>query len=314
MRLWAVLLSLLLGAALPTAGVAGAAPLRVGIIPIVANAPLYCLLEHGNPAAEGLEIQITEMQSGTKIVEALAAGSVDIAFSATLSILQAAAQGLDLVIVAPASFKSADDRATPTSAIIARAAGGATGGAGLRGKTFAVNSLRSLDYVIAAEYLTRAGVAPREVSWRELAYPHMAPALDQGRVDAAIVAEPLLTILRDSGRIAVLSTALDIIPGTSVSAYAALRSFTQARAPLIESFQRALRRGVEACERDPQRLRAAVAKHTGAKPELVQRIGLPIFRPVLRPADIAPLVELARRHGVLERAVELDRVLGAGTR
>ncbi len=302
---------LILGALLlPAAG--GAAPmLRVGSIPIAGNSALYCAMDYGGLAAEGIEVQSTDFQSGTRIVEALAGGSLDIGLSATLSVLQAVQQGLDLVIVAPASFKAADNRA-PTSALVARKDAVIAGPAQLRGKTIAVNSLRSLDYLIAAEYLSRGGVSPRDVTWQELSYPHIVPALDNARVDAAFVAEPFLSILRSGERVTVLSNALDIIPGSSTASYTALRSWTQSQPAVLEAFLRGLRRGIDACERDPQKMRDALVKHTGVKPALAQQIGLPVLRPTLRAADLLPLVELARRHGLLVRDVDIERLLSPG--
>ncbi len=305
-------LSLLILGALALPAAAGAAPmLRVGSIPIAGNVALYCAMDYGGLAAEGIEIQSTDFQSGTRIVEALAGGSLDIGLSATLSVLQAVQQGLDLVIVAPASFKAADNRA-PTSALVARKDAGIAGPAQLRGKTIAVNSLRSLDYLIAAEYLGRGGVSPRDVTWQELSYPHIVPALDNARVDAAFVAEPFLSILRGGDRVTVLSTALDIIPGSSTASYTALRSWTQSRQAVLEAFLRGLRRGIDVCERDPQKMRDALVKHTGVKPALAQQIGLPVLRPTLRPVDLLPLMELARRHGLLVREVDIERLLSPG--
>ena len=302
---------LILGALL-LADPAGAGPtLRVGSIPIAGNVALYCAMDYGGLAAEGVEIQSTDFQSGTRIVEALAGGSLDIGLSATLSVLQAVQQGLDLVIVAPASFKAADHRA-PTSALVARKDAGIDGPPQLRGKTIAVNSLRSLDYLIAAEYLSRRSVSPRDVIWQELSYPHILPALDNARVDAAFVAEPFLSILRSGDRVTVLSTALDIIPGSSTASYTALRSWAQSRQAALEAFLRGLRRGIDVCERDAQKMRDALVKHTGVKPALAQQIGLPVLRTTLRATDLLPLVELARRHGLLVRDVDIERLLLPG--
>jgi len=306
-----VLAGLLVATLLSPGPLAAASGVRVASIPIVGNAALYCAMEHGGLAAEGLQLQSTDFQSGTRIVEALAGGSVDIGFSATLSVLQAVQQGLDLVIVAPASFKATDQR-RPTSALVARKEAGIAGPAQLRGKAVAVNSLRSLDYLIAAEYLTRGGVSPREVTWQELSYPHIVPALDHARVDAAIVAEPFLTILKAGERAAVLSTTLDIIPGTSTASYTALRAWTHQHPAVLQAFLRGLRRGIEACERDPQKIREALVKHAGVSPALAAQIGLPILRPTLRAADLLPLVELARRHGLLIRDVDIDHLLSPG--
>jgi NitT/TauT family transport system substrate-binding protein len=288
-----------------------ASPVRVGAIPIVGNVALYCSMEFGGPAAEGIDIQPTNFMSGTRIVEAMAAGSVDIGFSATLSILQAAQQGLDLVIVAPGSFKAADER-PPTSSIVTRRDAGIAGPAELKGKVVGVNSLRSIDYLITAEYLARGGVSARDVTWQEMSFPHMPAALDQRRVDAALIAEPYLTMLKDGGSISILSTASDIIPGTSTSAYTALRSWARTRGPLLGAFVRTLRRGIEVCEREPQRMREALAKHAGVRADIASRIGLPVLRPTLRSADLVPLMDLARRHRLLDRELDLDRLLSTG--
>jgi NitT/TauT family transport system substrate-binding protein len=301
---------LVLGMLLSRGLAAPATVLRVGSIPIVGNVALYCAMDYGRLDTEGLEIRTIDFQSGTRIVEALAGGSVDLGLSATLSVLQAAQQGLDLVIVAPASFKATDGR-PPTSALVARRGAGIEGPAQLRGKTIAVNSLRSLDYLIAAEYLARGGVAPGEVTWQELAYPHIVPALDNARVDAAIVAEPFLAVLRNGGHVSVLSTALDIIPGTSTASYTALRAWTQSQPALLQAFQRGLRRGIEICAGDPEKTRDALVKHTRVTRALVQQIGLPVLRPTIRAADLLPLVELARRHGLLDKDVDVARLLPA---
>lgn len=287
-----------------------ASPVRVGAIPIVGNVALYCSMEFGGPAAEGIDIQPTNFMSGTRIVEAMAAGSVDIGFSATLSILQAAQQGLDLVIVAPGSFKAEDE--TPTSSIVTRRDAGIAGPAELKGKVVGVNSLRSIDYLITAEYLARGGVSARDVTWQEMSFPHMPAALDQRRVDAALIAEPYLTMLKDGRSISILSTASDIIPGTSTSAYTALRSWARTRGPLLGAFVRTLRRGIEVCEREPQRMREALAKHAGVRADIASRIGLPVLRPTVRPADLVPLMDLARRHRLLDRELDLDRLLSTG--
>src|SRR6266436_3199023 len=117
---------------------------------------------------------------------------------------------------------------------------------------------------------------------------------------------------QDGDAVSVLSTALAIIPGSSTASYTTLRSWTQSRQAVLEAFLRGLRRGIDVCERDPQKMRDALVKHTGVKPALAQQIGLPVLRPTLRPVDLLPLMELARRHGLLVREVDIERLLSPG--
>ena len=220
-----------------------------------------------------------------------------------------------LVIVAPASFRAADSRPS-TSALVARKDAGITGPAQLRGKTVAVNSLRSLDYLIAAEYLSRGGLSSRDVTWQELSYPHMMPALDNARVDAAFeggvrVAQGMLPAVSFPTAFALATSRLTSESALAAPAAAKREANASAR---VTAGRRSpvFAESIDACERDPQKMRDAVVKHTGIKPALARQIGLPVLRPTLRAADLLPLMELARRHGLLVRDVDIERLLAPG--
>src|SRR5262245_53731753 len=174
----------------PLAAEAGS-PIRVGSMATGGNTALFCAIEYGSPAAEGIDLQLTNLINGARIIEAMAGGSLDIGYSATLSVLQAAERGLDLTIVAPGGFVRTDDQ--PAGMLMVRKDSGIATAADLRGKTIGLITLRAFDYLFVAEYLARAGVTERDVRWQEVAVPHTPAALEHRRVDAAWVIEPYLT-------------------------------------------------------------------------------------------------------------------------
>jgi NitT/TauT family transport system substrate-binding protein len=311
---------LLVAFAVASAVVAGvsvtsAETVRVGSMPVLGNVSLFCMLEHGAPASEGIELQLTPFSAGSRIIEAIAGGALDLGYSATLSILQASHQGLDVRIVAPGGFVPRNPAASIGSIVVRKDSGISTP-AQLRGKTIAVNALGSINQLWAADYLARHGVAPSDVTWQEIPFHVMPLAIEHGRVAAASTSEPFSTILRDSGKVTLLPTLQDSDRGTSLSAYVALTPWTRARATQLDAFLRAFRRGVAACQRDSALLRQALVKHAGLKADMADRIELQDLRPAITAADIAPVQTLARRHKLLERELNVETLLlpGAGAR
>ena len=281
--------------------------IRVGFVPVSANLPLWCGMEMGTFTAEAVEIQTSVIGRGSRILEAMVGGSLDMGHVATLTVIQAAARGLDVVLVGPAG--SVRTGPPSSGALVVRKSAGITSVTQLRGKTIAVNQLGSFNYLVPLEHLARAGVGRDEVTWQELDFPHMVAALEQGRVDAANLTEPYLTMLREAGGATHLATQEQVLPGASISGYAVLRSWYDARRPLMERFHRALTRGIEACNRDPQRMREILARSTKLPVETARRMTLATFRPLFGDGEIGLLMETARRHGLIERSWPAERLV-----
>ena len=283
---------------------------RVGYIPVSANLPLWCGMETGTFAAEGLEIQPTVLGRGSRLVEAMIGGSLDMGMSATLTLIQAAERGLEVALVAPAGTVGPGPQTS--TALVSRKAGGITSVAQLRGKIVGVNALGNHNYMVVAEELQRAGIRKDEVTWQEIDFPHMVTALEQGRIDAANLPEPYLTLLRDAGWGTELAIQEHVAAGLSIAAYAALRPWYDAHRPLVERFQRGIARGLDACQRDPARMRDILARNTRIPPEMARRIVLAQLRPTFTRGEIELLMELARRHRLIERGVPVDRLVAPG--
>lgn len=288
----------------------GADIIRVGYIPVSANLPLWCGMETGAFAAEGLEIQPTVIGRGSRLVEAMIGGSLDMGMIATLTLIQAAERGLDVALVAPAGTVGPGPQTS--TALVSRKAGGITSVAQLRGKIVGVNALGNHNYMVVAEELHRAGIRKDEVTWQEIDFPHMVTALEQGRIDAANLPEPYLTLLRDAGWATELAMQEQVAAGLSIAAYAALRPWYEARRPLVERFRRGITRGIEACQRDPARMRDILARATRIPPETARRIVLAPLHPTFARSELELLMELARRHRLIERGVPTDRLVAAG--
>jgi NitT/TauT family transport system substrate-binding protein len=87
------------------------AQIKVGIIPIASMTPLYVAQKLGFFRDEGLTVETTTGSSGSALASALIGGSLDIIFIAHVSLVQAAAEGFDLMIIANVESAQENPRA-----------------------------------------------------------------------------------------------------------------------------------------------------------------------------------------------------------
>ncbi|WP_293862682.1 ABC transporter substrate-binding protein [uncultured Alsobacter sp.] len=86
-------------ATLPRAAMA-ARTLRVGIIPILAAAPIIVLDREGWAKEAGLELKFVTFESGPNMIQALASGTLDVYVAGVAPLAVARAKGIDIRVVA----------------------------------------------------------------------------------------------------------------------------------------------------------------------------------------------------------------------
>src|SRR5690242_20251851 len=115
--------------------------IRVGLLPFSEALAAVIADKEGFFKAEGLEIEITKFQSGAAAVPVLQSGRIDIAFSNTVSTLQAIEQGLDAIVLAPAAVVRSSPPDTTTAILVRK--GAIKSIKELEGKRMAVNVINS---------------------------------------------------------------------------------------------------------------------------------------------------------------------------
>lgn len=85
------------------AGAEDREPIRVGSILALGTAAPFAAIENGLLNQDGLEIEVSEFSDGTALMEAFAAGEVDIAFSGIIPVVTWISKGVGMKIVASAN-------------------------------------------------------------------------------------------------------------------------------------------------------------------------------------------------------------------
>jgi NitT/TauT family transport system substrate-binding protein len=195
-----------LGAASTLPAQAADVTVRIGVVASDVSAEPYYADAGGFYRRAGLQAQIEALSGGGAIIDAVASGSLDVGFANLTSAAAAHQRGIPVTLIAPATLYTS--KAPITVLVKARGAPLRTG-TDLHGKTVAVSTLRGELQVAASLWIDKTGGDAKSVHFVELPFAAMAPALAGGRVDAAMITEPAMTIQKE--RIELLANAYDAI-------------------------------------------------------------------------------------------------------
>lgn len=144
-----------------------------------------------------LNVEIVQLASSGALVSAVIGGSIDIGTASAISIVAAREQGIPVAIIAPGAVFV--ESAPSTLLMVAKNSPLRTA-SDLEGKLVAGASLRGLVEMSVGAWMQKNHADPGKVKYLELPFTAMPPALDRGTIDAAIIAEPSLTVARATTR------------------------------------------------------------------------------------------------------------------
>jgi ABC-type nitrate/sulfonate/bicarbonate transport system substrate-binding protein len=191
---------------------------------------------------QGTNVRIESVgvtKSGPEDIQAIAAGSNDIAWTNTAPIVNAAARGLDIkAVVAAGTTLTRDLRGNRISigGLLARRDRGIDGLKDLEGRKVSVN-VRSAQ----AEYAIRRGVEqaggdPDEIDYVVVAPPNEVQAVQQGRVDAAYSWTPAYNKAQEDPNVKVLASEGDLLGDFVTGGFAFSQRFLDAHPTAVREF------------------------------------------------------------------------------
>jgi NitT/TauT family transport system substrate-binding protein len=275
-----------------------ATPVRVAAVPLTNFTPLLIAREKGWFAEENLNVTWTMVAQGGVAVQAVVGGSVEFGSTGILEPILARGNGIDVsLVVANCRARTGPPDA---SAIFVRADDSIRGPADLVGKRVSVGLLNSVNHIHAAAWLRRNGVDPKSVQFLELPLPNVGEALINKGIDAGWLVEPFQTVMSQSGRVRALANPYHLtVPGMDISAYVAAEGWLRANADTARRFKRAIDRATAFMNEGPKEERLSwVSKFSGVRPELVERMTLPVFATEFNVESLQANVELAAGQGL----------------
>jgi NitT/TauT family transport system substrate-binding protein len=185
---------------------AGLQPVRLGASPTDATAGGYYGIDQGFYKAAGLDATIQPNRNTGALAAAVASGSLDFIAGSIVPVAAAFVNGFDLRTVAAGQIY---DGGPPQAPMAVALGSKITNGAGLAGKTVAVNGLHDLTHLFALAWIDVNGGDIATVKIVEMPFPEMATALSDGRIDAALLVEPFASAA--TGKVTLLNDAMPAI-------------------------------------------------------------------------------------------------------
>lgn len=281
---------------------------RYGYLPIAPDASFFVAVDEGFFAAQGLQVELTKMESSNQALESLVAGRVD---ATAIVALEAA---LALEANTPGQFRitemSAAGKDTRVHRIMVTPDSDIQSLAQLKGKrvgTFPGSQMMVFLKLILGQYFD----ADREVEIIQLKPPLQPQALESGQVDALFCLEPTGTLLeaRGLGRAISVNPLYEYIMQPFPTAVGLVSSrLVRDNPDVVDKITAALRAAHEYLRSHPEEASLSLPRYTPIGEDLAPEIALYDYWD-LESADrgaVQQLADLYFEKGILPRHVSTD--------
>jgi NitT/TauT family transport system substrate-binding protein len=295
------------GSAEPAAAAGGATKLTVAAIAIVDVAPLYLAMSKGFFKEQNLELTVTNVRGGAEAVPGVTSGQFQFAFANVISLLLATSKGLPLKAVAPGNFSTG--KPEDFGGIVVPKDSPIKAMKDLEGKTMSVNQVNNIGGVTVRAAMRKAGGDPDKIKFIEVPFPEMPAALGQGRVDAAWIVEPFLTVARNQGAVILDWNFVDTAPKLQISAYFTTKEYATKNPDVVQRFAAAIKKGLSYAAEHPDEARATLLTYTKIEKPIADKLNLPLWSPEMNRESISVLADLMVQDKLLETKPDIDALL-----
>lgn len=302
------LLVLALGAGWPRSGAAQTTTVRLGASLDDGLSPVLYGLHAGIFARHGLDVTLTSATNGAALAAAIAAGSVDVAKSAMMSLLAAYAHGVRFKIVAGGTVW---DTTSPTIELCVLASSPIRTPADLSGKTIAVGTLQSLDQMATQALVDDRGGRSGSIRFIEMPFGAMLGALQQGRADCASIANPVLQKVLETRLARTIGSSYDALGnGFLEAAWFCSAAFAERNRETAERFADAFREAAAYTNVHHDATVPLLAAYAKLEPAVIRKMKRDtIATGPPQAAAIQPCVDAAAKYGYISAPFDAKELL-----
>ncbi|GAA1537307.1 NitT/TauT family transport system substrate-binding protein [Microbacterium ginsengiterrae] len=280
----------------------GPTAITVATYPVMSNAAVYIGVEEGIFADNGLDVTLETITSGPDSVPTLLSGDLTFTSIDVPTLINATKEDVGLVAVGAMMVGVDVDRGYV--GVVAAPDKGIEDWADLEGKKVGVNALGSTPVALISASMEAVGADPSTVQWVQIAQPETIPALQAGQLDAANLAQPLLTAAEEAGFEQVGNPEQLTVGGVPTFLYVTTREYAEKNPEVVAAFQESLNASGEIANGDHELAIETAKKSTTVDPAVLDKVtGLPMWgsKP-LTTEDLQKFIDVLVNAGQLDES------------
>jgi NitT/TauT family transport system substrate-binding protein len=254
----------------------------------------------------GLDAKVTSFNGGGAIIAAIAGGSLDVGFSNLVSAVSAMQRGIPVMVLTPASLFDRKERGD--NLLVKTHGSKIQSGADLSGKIVAVTTLNGGLQLAASTWIDKNGGDSKSVHFVELPNSEMSAALKQGRIDAAMLAEPALS--QAKADVDVLGDAFGAIaPHWTVGVFVASKSWVEANPDVAHRFVQAMVETARWANTHRTDTAKILSPLLGVDPAVFSTMVRSTYDDVLSAQHLQPQLDVAYKYGQLKTPFDARQIV-----
>jgi NitT/TauT family transport system substrate-binding protein len=284
--------------------------IKASTIPVIDFGAFEAARAKGFFNEAGLKIDTTPTVGGAAGIPALVSGQIQLAASNVVSIILAAANGLDVQIVGAGD--TTGDTAPDLAGLVASPGHKLRTGKDLEGKKIAVNARNNILWLYCREWVARTGGNPDAVQFLEVPFPQMLDAVGAGRVDAAMLVEPFVSSGLSDKKVSVVSWPYNAVEKRIlVAEIVTTKAYAKAHPEIVERFVKGLNKGVEWATANARsdEFYAVLSGYTKVPQDKLRAAAMPVFVKTIDAKQIAFVAGLMKKHGLLNKDIDAEALI-----
>ena len=285
--------------------------ISVLVMDLTELAPIYLGKAKGFFAKQNLAIDIAARHGGPIIIAGVLAGEGQFGFSNITSLLMAQEQGAQLVGLAPGSA-STGVRGDDFLAVVAAPDSPINSAKDLEHKKVGLNDLQNMGNLAMVAAVSTAGGDPKTVDFVKISFPDMWTAIVNHQIDAALVAEPFITMARARGAKLVDWPLVDITPKLTMALYFTTQKYANAHPDIVKRFKAAILESLAYAQSHIDEVRKiipTIPSRARIDAALAAKIMLSAFPTEVNRQSAQILADLSLQDGLISKKADLAALL-----
>lgn len=282
--------------------------IRVGVLPVVDVGPFYLAIENGYFKAEGLEVEVVTTASGKASIDGLISGELDISQgSYPAAFLAQSRKVADFKIVAEALAAKPGHLvlgAPPNSPVKKMQ--------DVAGRRVAVTAKNTMCDLAPKAVLESNSVDFTKITWVEMSFPEMIPAMQRGEVDAACLVEPwVTTAAKQIGAVPLVDGASGPTANMPMAGFvvnAGPGKFGSTNPNTIAAFQRGLVRAALESQ-DRSKVEPVLVKYVKIDQQTADIMTIATYSTSLDARRVQRVADLMEHFGVIKEHLDVSKMI-----